>query len=36
MLVGTVPSPNGLVMNKAENVLYVGADARQRGVALCR
>ena len=24
MLVGTVPSPNGLVMNKAENVLYVG------------
>ncbi len=24
MLVGTVPSPNGLVMNKAETVLYVG------------
>ena len=24
MLVNTVPSPNGLVMNKAENVLYVG------------
>ena len=24
LLVGTVPSPNGLVMNKAENVLYVG------------
>ena len=27
MLVGTVPSPNGLVMNKAENVLYVGVPA---------
>ncbi len=33
MLVGTVPSPNGLVMNKAENVLYVGVT---RGNAVWR
>jgi gluconolactonase len=33
MLVGTVPSPNGLVMNKAENVLYVGVT---RGNAIWR
>lgn len=33
MLVGTIPSPNGLVMNKAENVLYVGVT---RGNAVWR
>ena len=33
MLVNTVPSPNGLVMNKAENVLYVGVT---RGNAVWR
>jgi len=33
MLVGTVPSPNGLVMNKAETVLYVGVT---RGNAVWR
>ena len=33
MLVGTVPSPNGLVMNKTENVLYVGVT---RGNAIWR
>ena len=32
-LVNTVPSPNGLVMNKAENVLYVGVT---RGNAVWR
>ena len=33
LLVNTVPSPNGLVMNKAENVLYVGVT---RGNAVWR
>ncbi len=33
MLVNTVPSPNGLVMNKAETVLYVGVT---RGNAVWR
>jgi gluconolactonase len=33
MLVNTVPSPNGLVMNKAENVLYVAVT---RGNAVWR
>ncbi|MFI5002943.1 MAG: SMP-30/gluconolactonase/LRE family protein, partial [Reyranellales bacterium] len=33
MLVNTVPSPNGLVMNRSENVLYVGVT---RGNAVWR